>query len=242
MDDPKIEIIFTEDSVGGPVADYMRQYSSKDFDTFVVRQMSDGTRRDIATESADLANKLFEIFDRLTVKADFEYLRDSLIAERKANARLLSSMRREIDFDHVEPQLDGSFGKQVAHYSGPEFYDLAKIAVTIGGSALTLAAVKAIKDIAVAWIKARGARKLTVKVGGNTITIQGSASERELGSATEQLRKIAAANPEKEKPLREKTPTLAAHKKVALPATEKEPQPGRKKRPTKKAVRPKQQS
>jgi hypothetical protein len=245
MEDQKIEIIFDEDPNGGPVADYMRRYSSKDFDAYVVREISDGTRRDLATESANVANALFEVFGRQAVKADFKYLRDSLISEHKARLDILSNMRGDEGFGRVEtPYGDHRRPREhVANYSGPELFDLAKIAVTIGGSALTVAAVKATKDIIIAWIKARAGRKLTLKVGGNTLTIQGATSDKEIEHATQQLERIAAvAKPAKEKPAKDKPPPLEkAQRGHALPAPDQEAQPGRKK-PAKKEAKPKQQS
>jgi hypothetical protein len=232
MDDQKVELIFDENWDGGPVAYYMRDYSSKDFDTYVVREMSDSNRRALAEESTSFAGQVAEIFGRAAVKADFKYLRDSLIAERKANSDLSSSEQNDefVGFGNKKPK----FRPPAHNFSGPEFFDLARIAVAIGGSAVTVGLIKATKDIAVAWIKSRAGRKVTLKVGGNTIAIHGAVSEEQIDHAVEQLNKLAAVQPIKEKRAKVRTAQI---EKAPLARAQ-----GRKKRAAKKTPKQRQQS
>ena len=236
MDTEKIEIVLEESTVG-PVADYMLDYSDRDFETYVFREMSDGTRRHIATKSAEFADTISQVFGKQAVKSDFTYLRDDVIAARKVTKEPFSDSEPPSDFEH------GKFRPPVANFSGPEFFDLTKVAITLGGSALTVAMVKAIKDIIIAWIKARAARKLTIKVGSNTLTIQGTTSEKEVETVVHQLEKIATiAKPPKEKTAKEKPSALEKPQPpLALPPPQQDAQPTAK-TPRKRKVRQKQQS
>jgi hypothetical protein len=232
MDSEKIEIIIEESSVG-PVANHMLNYSDKDFDSYVIREMSDDVRRDIAIKQAEFVETLSEVFGRAAVDKKSKYLREELVDVKNVMADIECLRPPKFEIDKFRPQR--------ANFSGIEFFDLVKVAITLGGSALTVAMVKAIKDIIIAWIKARSARKLTFKIGTTSLTIQGNTTQQEVHDIIARLDAIAAmAKPAKEKAVKEKPPAIEKAETRALPPPK--PQPPGKPSTKKKKTKQKQQS
>lgn len=198
MSDDTIELIIEEDPEYGPLMQHMLNYNEAEFEQYVINENSDGTRRAIVDEKAKIQAELVKLTGGWN-KVDFSTkdLRPALIRQR--------NMRRGAFASDQQYQIPthppgGAMGGRHAHgYSGPEFIEIIKMIATFGGAAgLGAATIKGVKDIIVKVIDARSKRKLTIKVGGTTLQIQGPARQKDIDSLVERFEDLSkAAKPAK---------------------------------------------
>lgn len=208
MSDLNVQIILEQDPMSGPLVEHMRRYTPEQFQSYVVNRSSDGARRDIMLEDIALYQNLQKLVGTSgTVTRKISGVREEILRERSAI--------KDDPFDTFSPHSDllERLKKPRHYFSGPEFGELAQVLITLGGTVLTVPAMKATKEIVVKWLEGRAKRKLTLKAGNHTLKIEGPASKKKINEAFAQLQKLSTvAIPTKSKI--EKSPLKKAAKKA----------------------------
>jgi hypothetical protein len=243
-----IQLIFEEDPNSGPLMDYMLDYSDQDFERYVISESSDSDRRAIMYAKGEIQAELVKLSGGYNnVETSTKDLRPELIRERNFRRSMRSSSlapQNEYEIP-THPPGGALAGSKHAHgYSGPEFIELIKMVATFGGAAgIGAATIKGIKDVVVKIIDSRSKRKVTIKVGTNTLQIEGPASKADVNRLVDQLEKMVKVTSETKQSNKLKgtkaTPALEKPKASALPP----PGPQLPKvKPPKKKPKQKQQS
>jgi hypothetical protein len=221
MSKSEIEVIIEADPTNGPLVQHMRGYSSLEYESRVVDKASDGVRRDIMFEYIEIYSGLEKLLGEENVQHELKSVREQIMNERE-------------HADVVTERLWKESMAQRHHFSGPEFLDLSKILISLGGTAaLALPAIKAAKEIIIKLLDNRAKTKLTWKEGTKTIKVEGPNSKKILDELFERLEKNAPAKA-LPPPVKKKVPQL--------PAPTPDRAQGTTKKPAKKKPKQKQQS
>jgi hypothetical protein len=162
MPEPELRIELESDVMCGPLVTHMSGYTAEEFDRYVIERCSDPYRRAVFSENQDLV--------------DFV---------RNAYAGTGAEIKKETVgvYEKVNPRGESieSLGKM--GLSGPEFIELAKIAIAHGGIGVVAAPmlIKATKDVVVKWLDGRGRKSVKINFGPDkSIEITGHIDDKKI--------------------------------------------------------------
>ncbi len=185
----------------GPLVSYMSSYNAEEFETYVTGAASDSRRRAIVFENIEFQSFVKKAFEGTNAEIDVKIADiEPIIAKRKPSTDLLaehpdfSRLNKSNDFGHRLKQ------QRRANYSGPEFAELARVAIShgawgAGGAALGAVLIKAAKDVIVKWLDGQGKKKVKISLGsGRSLKITGPVNETKFKELTALLQETLAAD------------------------------------------------
>jgi hypothetical protein len=195
MSEPELRIELVNDVLNGPLIKHMSNYSGEQFQALVYNGASDGERRKIIFQNEDLveiARKAYSGTGAAIEKEVVDIYSNAKLLRRNSNKLSpeppIEQMRIAED---RETPFEREMNRGIAHLSGPEFLELAKVTIAHSGlveATVAVALIKATKDIIIEWLRIRAHGKAKISLGpAKVIEITGPIDDEKIEKLLEFL-------------------------------------------------------